>query len=60
MGLCLYHYVMHPPYLGKAVTGVNKQTEHGGLGAKKVIQLGKNSARKDFPNKRFSRKQRAS
>jgi hypothetical protein len=51
---------MRPPYLGKAVTGVNKQTEHGGLGAKKVIQQGKNSARKDFPNKRFSRKQRAS
>jgi hypothetical protein len=51
---------MRPPYLGKAMTGVNKQTEHGGLGAKKVIQLGKNSARKDFPIKRFSRKQRAS
>jgi len=24
---------MRPPYLGKAVTGVNKQTEHGELSA---------------------------
>ena len=33
MGLYLFHLVMRPPYLGKAVTGVNKQTEHGELSA---------------------------